>query len=123
MEPADKILDVVPKGTNYDLVQYYTKCIGSNPLASTLKTAKASVWDAESRLQTSPCQGDPKILDAIASLGVVETSLDDISCSLSCDSISPAWYGAVNQGICTDAFTGTYALKYINWIARTCYNE
>lgn len=118
MEPTENLLSILPKGDIRDLLRYYTQCVGDNILTDPLTDIKEVLWDMQVQMTylyentDSPCYNEAPLVTVNNSLIALGTNIDNIACLVSCDEIAPLWVGAINDGFCTDFFTG-YATIWI----------
>lgn len=117
MEPTKNLLSLLG-GTMKETMQYYTQCIGTNPLKDPLNIAKSALEDLAQSVETmynynnpyNQCYRDPHIASMADTIADIAGQMDIISCELSCDNIAPQWFETLNTGFCTEFFTGRTAV-------------
>ena len=126
MAPEDNLISLLDSGNMTDLsgiVGYYTKCEGgdNNPVSIQLDSISASfdllqvyglnvsnIFNETSYYVSADCTD---MLDgAMEHFGLISQQLGEIIQLAKCDALNLAWSDVVNQGLCTNGFTGFFIL-------------
>jgi hypothetical protein len=117
MDPTTFAISFVPDGTAQDIVQYYSTCTGESLSEQYLYNAQyaAGMLDYFASMTATTCPGDASVIEAIACVQHIETSLTNINSIAECEVYLPYWNAFFHQGLCTEVFHGLYTI----WITQS----
>lgn len=112
INPSTYVTDIFPKGDAQDILNYYLTCEGTNPLQPAINNATYYASYINQTLYslasgpTAPCPGDPYITATYPYISDINSYVAEIVTLTNCSTIYNIWNSAVNEGLCTDLFTG-----------------
>jgi len=114
MEPTANLLQITPESL-YNTTQYYTSCVGDNPLQPSLSAAEQLIQQTAAGVQAAldtTCPGDTYLLDAQQVIGTIQATFAQIESTMACPPIQNSLVGLLNDSFCTETYSGLYTMWY-----------
>lgn len=122
MEPTDNLLKYFDGSDEYDLLNYYFRCAGSNPVEEYQTDILSFATDLEDALLTllnepsSPCHGNTHLETAINEIGPIFDNVGRIVSSMSCAPVQNAWIKVIETGFCSEIMDGVYPMWVVVYL-------
>jgi Tweety len=112
MNPTNNLLTAAPAGTTYDIVSYYSTCVGTDPLTGSLSGAQDAINTLYSSITdlylVCPAATNPNLVYAQNNLTYISQTLYDIGNTTACPPLQYQVDQVLETGFCNNGFTGFY---------------
>jgi hypothetical protein len=112
MSPTENIVNNIKSGNAKTVFTYYTSCQGLNPFYYDI--SNATYYNNLINMtitgltigSTAPCPGDATLMAAFQDTSDIQVYINSLNETTQCEPLYDTYDQAINQGVCTDGFTG-----------------